>query len=172
MVNSLSDHILVVVLPLVISNTLHMVLVRFSWLKALNKPVSEKYFGKNKTWRGFAFLIVVNALLVFIIVRLFGLNFKNAAALGAFLGFTYLLFELPNSWMKRKLGVGPGEKHRRYRYFFSWLDKSDSAFGLSLVYLLMGYVNGKMAVMLFIVCSATHVVSSLMLVGLKIKSSF
>ena len=170
--NSFSDHILVVVLPLVISNTLHMLLVKFSRLKALSKPISDKYFGKNKTWRGFVFLMVVNALLVFTIVELFGLNFNNAAALGALLGFTYLLFELPNSLMKRKLGVEPGEKHRRYRYFFSWIDKSDSAFGLCLVYFLLGHVDGKMGVVLFIVCSATHVVSSLILVGLKIKSSF
>jgi hypothetical protein len=170
--NSITQHTLIVVLPLVLTNTLHMVLVKHSWLSLINIPVSDKLFGKNKTWRGFVFLITVNAFLVFTIVQLFSIQLNNSAKLGAILGFTYLLFELPNSYMKRKLGVGPGEKHQRYRYFFSWIDKSDSAFGLSLVYWLLGYTDWKMAILLFFICSATHVVSSFILVVLKIKSSF
>ncbi len=149
-----------------------MLLVKYSWLNFLNIPISDKFFGKNKTWRGFVFLIVVNAILVFLITQLFSIALDHSVLLGAILGFTYLLFELPNSYMKRKLGVGPGEQHKNYRYFFSWVDKSDSAFGLSLVYFLLGYVDWKMAILLYFICSVTHIVSSLILVALKIKSSF
>lgn len=170
--NNILQHILIVVAPLVLTNTLHMLLVKHLWMNFLNVPISDHLFGKNKTWRGFVFLMVVNALLVFITVQLFSIPIENPALLGAILGFTYLLFELPNSFMKRKLGVGPGEKHQQYRYFFSLVDKSDSAFGLSLVYFLLGYVDWKMAILLFFICSATHIVSSLILVVLKIKSSF
>ena len=170
--NNILQHTLIVVVPLVLTNTLHMLLVKYSWLSFINIPISVKLFGKNKTWRGFVFLIIVNALIVFTTVKLFSIPLNNPATLGAILGFTYLLFELPNSFMKRKLGVGPGEKHQRYRYFFNWIDKSDSAFGLSLVYWLLGHVDWKMAILLFLICSATHIVSSLILVRLKIKSSF
>lgn len=170
--NSILQHTLIVVVPLVLTNTLHMLLVKYSWLSFINIPISEKQFGQNKTWRGFIFLIIVNALFVFTTVQLFAIQLNNSAFLGATLGFTYLFFELPNSFMKRKLGVGPGEKHQRYRYFFSWIDKSDSAFGLSLVYWLLGYTDGKMAILLYFICSSTHIVSSLILVRLKIKSSF
>jgi hypothetical protein len=104
--------------------------------------------------------------------QLFSLPINNSALLGAILGFTYLLFELPNSYMKRKLGVTPGAKHQQYCYFFSWVDKSDSAFGLSLVYCLLGFVDWKMAILLYFICSVTHIISSFILVGLKIKSSF
>jgi hypothetical protein len=149
-----------------------MLLVKSSSFNILNIPISNKHFGKNKTWRGFIFLIGMNAILVFMATWLFGIPLHNSALLGATLGFTYLLFELPNSYMKRKLGVGPGEKHHHYRYLFSWIDKSDSAFGLSLVYWLFNYVDWKMAMTLFLVCSATHVIFSLILVRLKIKSSF
>jgi CDP-diacylglycerol--serine O-phosphatidyltransferase len=166
------QHILIVVVPLVLANTLHMILVKLSWLNRINIPIYDKLFGRNKTWRGFVFLIVSNAFLVFLMTQLFAIPIKNAVLLGAILGFTYLLFELPNSFMKRKLGISPGEKHQRYRFFFSWVDKSDSALGLSLVYFLLGYVEWKMAIILFFICSATHIVSSLILVGLKIKSSF
>lgn len=168
----LLQHILIVVVPLVLANSLHMMLVKHSWLNRINIPISDQLFGRNKTWRGFVFLIVTNALLVFFITQLCTIPIENAVLLGAILGFTYLLFELPNSFMKRKLGISPGEKHQRYRYFFSWVDKSDSAFGLSLVYFLLGYVDWKMAILLFFICSATHIISSLILVGLKIKSSF
>jgi len=171
-VNSITQHILIVILPLVLTNTLHMLLVKYSWLSFLNLPISEKLFGKNKTWRGFVFLIVVNAFLVFISVKLFSISMEYPLFIGALMGFTYLLFELPNSYMKRKIGIGAGEQHKKYRYFFSWIDKSDSAFGLSLVYFLFGYVDWKTAILLYFICSATHVVSSLILVSLKIKSSF
>lgn len=170
--NSIVQHTLIVVLPLVLTNTLHMVLVKHSWLSFINIPISNKLFGKNKTWRGFVFLTIVNSLSVFTVVQLFSIHLNNSALLGAILGFTYLLFELPNSFMKRKLGVSPGEKHPHYRYFFSWLDKSDSAFGLSLVYWLLEYIDWKMALLLYFICSATHIVFSLILVRLKIKSSF
>lgn len=170
--NSISQHILLVVAPLVLANTLHMLLVKHSWLNFINIPISDKLFGRNKTWRGFVFLILVNAFLVFLVTQVFSIPIHNSALLGAILGFTYLLFELPNSFMKRKLGVSPGEKHQHYRYFFSWVDKSDSAFGLSLVYWLLGYVDWKMAMLLYFICSATHIVFSLILVGLKIKPSF
>ena len=170
--NSILQHTLIVVVPLVLTNTLHMLLVKYSWLSFINIPISEKQFGKNKTWRGFVFLITVNAFVVFTTVKSFDIHLYNSAFLGAILGFTYLLFELPNSFVKRKLGVGPGEKHQRYRYFFSWIDKSDSAFGLSLVYWLLGYIDWKMAILLYFICSSTHILSSLILVKLKIKSSF
>ncbi|MFM7023409.1 MAG: CDP-archaeol synthase [Flavobacteriales bacterium] len=170
--NSLLQHSLIVVLPLVMTNTLHMLVVKKAWLQSINIPISDKLFGKNKTWRGFAFLVVVNALIVLFITRICSIPLENSALIGAILGFTYLLFELPNSYMKRKLGVGPGEQHQRYRYFFSWIDKSDSAFGLSLVYFLMGYVDWKNALLLYCICSGTHVISSFILVKLKIKASF
>lgn len=170
--NSLIQHSLILVLPLVMTNTLHMLLVKHSWLSVINIPISNRLFGKNKTWRGFVFLITMNALLVSSTVQFFSIQLNNSALLGAILGFTYLLFELPNSYIKRKLGVGPGEKHQRYRYFFSCIDKSDSAFGLSLVYWILGYAEWDMAILLFFICSTTHVVSSIILVSLKIKSSF
>jgi len=170
--NSILQHTLIVVLPLLLTNTLHMLLVKYAWLSFFNIPISEKLFGKNKTWRGFVFLIIVNALIVFASVKLFSIPLYNPAILGAIFGFTYLLFELPNSFMKRKLGIGPGEKHQRYRYFFNWIDKSDSAFGLSLVYWYLDHVDWKMAILLYFICSSTHIVSSLILVRLKIKSSF
>jgi hypothetical protein len=68
-----------------------MLLVKhYSWLSIINIPVSDKLFGKNKTWRGFIFLITVNALLVFTTVQLFSIQLNNSALLGAILGFTYL----------------------------------------------------------------------------------
>lgn len=170
--NSILQHTLLVVVPLVLSNTLHMLLVKYAWLSFINIPISEKLFGKNKTWRGFVFLIVVNALVVNASVKWFSIPLDHPARLGAILGFTYLLFELPNSFMKRKLGIGPGEKHQRYRYFFNWLDKSDSALGLSWVYWYLDYVDWKMAILLYFIGSATHIIFSLILLKLKIKSSF
>lgn len=170
--NSLLDHSLLIIIPLVLTNTIHMLLVKYEWLLSLNIPISDKLFGRNKTWRGFLFLIVVNALFVLLLVKTLMLPIKNPVLLGAILGFTYLVFELPNSYMKRRLGIAPGEKHHKYRLIFSLIDKSDSSFGLSFVYCSLGYVDWKSAVLLYFICSFSHIFFSLVLVKFKIKSSF
>ncbi|WP_156101296.1 CDP-archaeol synthase [Flavobacterium gilvum] len=97
---------------------------------------------------------------------------ENPIFLGFILGLAYMAFELPNSFFKRKLGIKPGESALNKKYFFVMLDKIDSAFGVALVYYLLGCVNFSTAILLLFVNSLTHILMSLVLVSLKIKSSF
>lgn len=170
--NSFIQHSVAMMVPLIISNSLHMVVVKKQWFKELDIPVSTKLFGKNKTWRGFAFLTICNGFLLYLLNIIWGFEIENSFALGAIFGFAYLLFELPNSYMKRKLGVAPGGQHLRYKYLFWWIDKSDSVIGLSFVYHLLGYISAKEALLLYIISSLTHMLTSKLLVLLKIKKSF
>lgn len=149
-----------------------MLVVKRSWLGFLDIPISENLFGKNKTWRGFVFITCMNSLIVYALFNLFAFNVSSPLLLGAILGFTYPLFELPNSFLKRKIGIRPGGQHQKWGYFFMLLDKSDSAFGVCFVYWLLGNVDFCQGVLLFFICSAAHIIFSLILVRLKIKSSF
>ena len=170
--NKLVTHLIIVIVPLIMSNSLHMWLVKKSWLSFLNVPVSEAQFGKNKTWRGFIFLVLVNSFLESVVLQIFSISVAHAAWLGASLGFSYALFELPNSFLKRRLGIASGETHSEYGFLFKAIDKSDSAFGVSLVYYLLGYVDAQLAFLLFLSSCLTHVVLSWFLVRIKIESSF
>lgn len=122
-----------------------MVVVKVNALSFLAIPLNEKLFGANKTWRGFAVmplcgvlgLVLTQQLLLlqsdFVVLNL---PLTQTLLLGLFLGFAYVLFELPNSYLKRKFGIKPGQlaKDRSQRRLFFVLDHVDSLIGCVLVY--------------------------------------
>jgi hypothetical protein len=163
-------HLNRLVFPLIISNTIHMIAIRKGWLEGLNRPISTRLFGANKTWRGFVLLPLLNAAAV--VLFSYDSPVPASLLLGAMLGIVYLLFELPNSFLKRRIGIAPGEQSSQYRTLFLLLDKTDSALGVSLAYYLLAEITLLHAAVLFIISSATHIIFSLLLVSLHIKKSF
>jgi hypothetical protein len=171
-----------VLLPLLLSNVAHMVLVKKEGLSSWSIPLSTKWFGPNKTYRGLLFVPMANALL-FVLLQLVGgwwWEWPSPTAsspalellgIGALYGLAYVLFELPNSWLKRRLGIAAGQSSRKFAPFFLLLDKSDSALGVSLVFVL---INGeKIGFWPFFITSVLlHASISALLLLLKIKKSF
>ena len=169
---SFYSHLIIVLLPLLLSNVLHMLVIKKNGFACLKHPISNDIFGANKTWRGFVFVPLANALILGILDVVFRLNLDNPYGLGAILGFSYMFFELPNSFMKRKLGILPGARSKANPIAWTLVDKTDSAFGVSLVYYVLGYVNFTDAIFLFIASSATHIIISQLLVQFKLKITF
>ncbi len=165
-------HLLIVILPLILSNVLHMVVVKKNAMSILVIPIWKEGFGKNKTWRGLLFLPVCNAVFLFIIDRLFQLNVVEPIILGATLGLVYMLSELPNSFVKRRLGIKSGERSENYHFIVQLIDKMDSAIGVTLTYFILGYANIQTVLLLLVFASGTHILVSYILVLLKIKKSF
>jgi CDP-diacylglycerol--serine O-phosphatidyltransferase len=147
-----------------------MVAVKRNWLSALYRPLSRSLFGATKTWRGFHFLPIVNALAVAILS--YSSPVGESLLLGSVLGLVYMLFELPNSFLKRRLGIASGGMAVRNRYLFLLLDKTDSAFGVSLAYYFLAGISLLQAGLLFTISSAAHILFSLLLVSLNVKKSF
>ncbi|WP_422107373.1 CDP-archaeol synthase [Winogradskyella sp.] len=170
--DSLSHHLVVVLLPLILSNVLHLLVIKSNSFSYLKHPISDQNFGTNKTWRGFIFVPMTNALILNIVDLTFNLGLTNSYGLGALLGLAYMLFELPNSFIKRQLGIRPGGQSNSNPILFSLIDKTDSAFGVSLIYYVLGYADFKSVLLLFICSSVTHVLMSKLLVQLKLKTSF
>jgi CDP-diacylglycerol--serine O-phosphatidyltransferase len=169
---SFSQHIAIVLLPLLLSNVLHMMVVKTAIFSRLERPISIKLFGKNKTWRGFLVVSCVNGSLLFLVNLLFSFHLSQAFLLGVVLGFSYMLFELPNSYMKRRLGIASGAKARKNSFLFMLIDKTDSAFGVNLVYFLLGFITFPDALLLFAISSSLHISMSYLLVQLHLKKSF
>lgn len=153
--------------PIVITGVLHMVVVKKGLLSALALPLDGgrtvgglPLFGPNKTWRGVVVMIGGAAVLGAVQGLLGGAWAHQAgveavdleaagrgsrvvgyAALNALLGLGYVLGELPNSFLKRRVGIAPGLQGRggRGRFFFA-LDQSDSVIAaLALGALVFGY---------------------------------
>lgn len=128
-------------LPAIIGGSLHMLAVSKDWLAFMKIPISERLFGANKTVRGFFLMClfsVVGALALRGILLLFPMDLSIDILgipfwqLGLATGFGYVLFELPNSFVKRRMGIGPGELPDRHRFLFLMLDQIDSGMGVAL----------------------------------------
>lgn len=169
---SFLQHICIVLLPLIVSNVLHMIVIKRDLFSRLTLPISRKLFGKNKTWRGFIFVPMVNASVLYMVNIIFDFQLPKTFYIGYSLGFAYMLFELPNSYMKRRLGIQPGAKATSNKVLFMLIDKTDSAFGVILIYFFMGFITLPNALLLFTICSVTHICISQLLVQLHLKKSF
>ena len=168
----LFTHLLIVLVPLILTSILHMLAVKKKWLKVFQIPIWRTGFGENKTWRGVIFVPSVNALFLLFISSIFQLHLAHPFLLGHILGLSYVLFELPNSFLKRKAGIKAGGHHRDHKYLFYILDKTDSSFGVTLTYFLVTGITLKMALALFLINSTTHAAIAFVLVKLRIKSTF
>jgi CDP-diacylglycerol--serine O-phosphatidyltransferase len=149
-----------------------MAAVKENWLKVFQIPIWRTGFGENKTWRGVLFVPSANALFLLFISSVFQLNLAYPFLLGFILGLSYLLFELPNSFLKRKAGIKAGGHHKDHKYLFYILDKTDSSLGVTLTYFLITGITLRMALALFLINSTMHAVIAFILVKLRIKSSF
>ena len=159
-------------LPLIVSNVLHMFVVKydqFAWFKV---PISSRLFGANKTWRGFVFVGLVTACCQLALSHLLDEVFRPQSFwLGLILGLTYMSCELPNSYMKRRLGIGAGAQADRHAWFFVILDKSDSTFGVCLVFVLYKGLTWTNFIQLFITAFVIHMSLSKTLQLLRVKES-
>jgi CDP-diglyceride synthetase len=185
--------IVYLMVPVILAGSGNMVFVKVHWLDALKKPVDgglvlpdgERLFGENKTWKGFAGMIVLSSLFTgmcyffyqaFPWARELSLipfaEFSTGSAFfwGGFWGLGYVLFELPNSFVKRRLKIPPGRNVTGARgVFFYVLDQADSVIGCSLFMLF--FYRPPLAVFFGIigVGIAVHLAVNLLLFALKLK---
>lgn len=139
------------ILPVILGGTANMLFCKTKFYKAHNTPIDlgiclkdgKRLFGDNKTFAGFVSMI----LLCMLFQALCGfLNIKsdiytltentliyNLYA-GFLLGLAYMLCELPNSFIKRRLGISPG---RTESAVFFVVDQIDSVLGVALVICLL-----------------------------------
>lgn len=163
---------LFVLIPLVISNVLHMVIVRRNALARWQVPISRRWFGGNKTLRGFIVLPTLNAAAASLLQPLMPeLGIAEAAAHGWMIGLVYLLAELPTSFIKRRLGIPPGGRPRRYRLLCTLLDKSDSVIGIVMYGALVYDLSWTLIVPSGMAAVGLHLAVSALLVRTRVKAS-
>ena len=174
-------------LSAILAGVMNSVFCHTSLLKVLKIPMDggkslgdgNRIFGDNKTWKGFIGYIVLNAVFALItgyIFKLTGIEsysffYVNNAntplfnlGAGALVGFFYALFELPNSFLKRRLGIVPGKTLNGFKkWFFVFLDQADSIFGICLVIWFFYPLGIGLYLLYVLVGAGTHIILNMLL---------
>jgi CDP-archaeol synthase len=168
-------------LPIVVGGVAHMFFVANDWLPSLKVAIAEKPFGKNKTWRGVIVMPLVTvpgALLLGSLSNILPdrlaltLESVSLIVLGLSLGLGYVIFELPNSYIKRRVGIAPGATPTRGRLWFIAMDQLDSAFGFTLVYAVLLDLPALTYVLLLIQFPFVALLVKRILYWVRLKKSY
>jgi len=173
--------------PLIISGILHMVVVTVNWPRWGRIPLSSRYFGANKTWRGIYVMVILCNLSALLLTQTYTLNelsnhqlFWNSHLInysqwwvwGSLLGLAYCLGELPNSLWKRRKGIAEGLlPSGKDKILHAFVDQADSIVACSLTYLLFWKLSLIQVVLLCIAGTGVHLLLNLLLFSLKLRKN-
>ena len=168
-------------MPVILAGIANMIFCKSSLLDSVNQPIDagrllgdgRRLFGANKTWKGFWGMVVWGLLAQliwsFFLARqpdlekrhLIYAHYPNKLAtnfpLGILLGLAYVVFELPNSYLKRRLDISPGKTAKdAWKYPFILLDQIDSLIGILLVLHLYISLDWAQVIGLLLVGTLTH----------------
>jgi CDP-diglyceride synthetase len=182
------------IIPIVLAGICNMVFVKLNVFNNLKIPIDagkifsdgERLFGKNKTWKGFSGMIFFTSFWVGIFGLLatnftwFGeislIPFSQSSIphsewfYGAVLGAGYVLLELPNSFIKRRLKIEPGKNIKGLMgLFFLFFDQADSVIGC-IVAMLTFYIPSLYdAIAIFTIGVMVHYLTNIFLYLVKLK---
>lgn len=185
----------VTLLPVIIAGALNMAFCKSRFLASLSMPLDnektlrdgKRLFGDNKTYKGLLGYVVIN-MLAYIVwgfvcsffkfgnLNFFYVNYPDViiynAFVGVLLGLAYALFELPNSFLKRRFDVVPGKTAiGKRKFFFVFLDQADSIIGCVLVLRLFYRMSVIFFVCYVLIGALTHIVVNLLLYALKLRKN-
>jgi CDP-diglyceride synthetase len=164
-------HIYFFILPAILGGILNMIFIKLPVLEPLKIPIDggktlkdgKRILGDNKTWKGFFGMIILTALSASIFWHS---TFQYSFLCGAWLGFAYVLFELPNSFIKRRLGVQSGKNGGIVQTFF---DQADSVIGCILFMPLFYPLTLLEAAGILIIATVTHYIFNVLLFFAKLR---
>lgn len=182
--------------PVIFAGSANMLFCKLPILDALRHPLDnrqlwkdkERIFGDNKTWKGLfgmiLFSCVATVLWGLLCARIPYMNSNNFLyyryentwffnlSVGFFLGLAYALFELPNSFLKRRLRVEPGKRIGGLKgLLLVVLDQSDSIIGCVLVIAFLYPLTPLIFLLYVCVGAATHIVVNMILYALKLRKN-
>ena len=159
-----------VFLPVLGGALAHAPVLTFDLLKPLKRPLDggatyrgRRVFGDNKTWRG-AFVMTAGILAATLLLSLWdpwwsrlprGIRDAGPLLYGLLLGVGVVLGELPNSFIKRQLGVAPGTQRNLLLTIY---DQADFVLVVWIVLLPLWTMAVWQAALVFAVVTAVHLV--------------
>lgn len=176
--------------PLLLGLTFHGLCLKFRWLTALALPIDKgtsfrgkRLFGDNKTFRGIVAVAIGTAAgfgVQVLLHRFLGprnfelLDYRKPSILliGFAMGMAAMLSELPNSFIKRQLGIAPGSATKGFAgWLFYFLDQVDMLVGVWLVLSFMVTVTVERLLWSIVFLFAAHQVITAIGYGLGMRAT-
>lgn len=149
----------ITLMSVILAGVSNMIFCKYPVFERFNRPMDggrrwkkdqKRLLGANKTWKGFLGMIAFGTLFQILwgflskaipVLEDYNYIYQHQAntlmlnaAVGFSLGFAYVLFELPNSFIKRRLNISPGKQaNNSLRWLFIIIDQVDSLIGCTLV---------------------------------------
>ena len=185
----------VTLVPTILAGIFNMVWCKLKVLKFAARPIDggrnfvdgRRIFGDSKSWNGLIGYILFNTLFMVLwgIVCAKGgfedLDFfyiSNANTLkfnlvvGVLLGLGYALFELPNSFLKRRLNIDQSKGiSGAAKVLFIFLDQADSVFGVALVVWLFYELGIGLYILYVLIGAVTHILLNMMLYFMHLRKN-
>lgn len=179
--------------PVILAGILNMIFVKTPFYKRLNKPIDRgmtlrdgrRLFGDNKTWIGFFGMVIAAAIAQLMwgfickfmpdmcyLYRTHANTPPFNLLAGAAMGFAYMLFELPNSFIKRRLDIPSGKTvHGIKGGIFFLVDQIDSLIGVGAVFALLTPTPLWQYFLYLLLGAATHITVNLLLYKANIRKN-
>ncbi len=178
-----------IVVPVSLAGLTQVAVIRLNWLRGLAAMPLDfgarirgtRLFGDNKTMRGLVVMVAATAAWVLIQhAFLVGMG-SNEAALpafqrlhplewGALAGLGYVIGELPNSFIKRRLGISAGAAAGGGLGVLFWtIDQVDSVGGVLLILLLVWTPSLQVVAALLGITLLVHPLVALVMFCLGLK---
>lgn len=170
-----------ITLPILISGLFFIASMKYGWFTYLNKPIDfgqrigkTEVFGPNKNWRGALFYILGGTLVTYLLHLLQPTQnwiapvFSNEPLLlGISSCSAYVLGELINSFIKRRLGISPGSQGKLLQKF---IDNTDGALTAGVVYIFIFNVSLEILLAAFVISLVIHASTDVLMRKLRLKS--
>jgi CDP-2,3-bis-(O-geranylgeranyl)-sn-glycerol synthase len=177
-------------IPIVLAGALHVLVIARGWLASLSRlPLDaglafggRPLLGANKTVRGGVAMIGGTIATVTIQAALFRrcawadalwlVDFERVSPLswGTLLGVGYVAGELPNSFLKRRLGIAPGTVPAGVGARLCWIaDQLDSVVGILLCMAVVTDLSAATSLLLVALGLGLHPLMALLMVRLGLK---
>jgi len=172
--------VLLVLVPVVLAGLAQTLVIRFDPLPSTAVPLDlgrswrgARILGDHKTVRGFVVMTVGCALAAGVVMPLL-LPPNDAPAtgwfwFGALVGLGYVVAELPNSFVKRRLGIEAGEDSGRHRGCQYVADQGDSVVGVVVVVAALTTVSWPWLALAAALGFGLHVVVDRLLLATGVK---
>jgi hypothetical protein len=176
------------VLPVGIAGLIHVAVMKLDLLPALGRlPLDgglrlrgRRVLGDNKTVRGALVMTVATPLITSLLAAVWNVlsaglavapfQIEHPAGWGLLLGAGYWIGELPNSLVKRQLGIAPGDLAAGATGVFFWfVDQLDSVAGVFLALALVWRPDLAFVALVAGVTLVLHPLMAALMVALRLK---